>query len=302
MVLVKSILDRVAVNTVFGAIAANTIFGAIAIAQYSLLMSALLTYGIGPILIPIVLGVTLGKNYLILGLEEMYAFWFPWIKPDTRQQPKSAHIGEFHVYLWVSTLIESLTATMVALLMPFGPLPETYVEYAFSYALFFPIMFCWELIFDFFHYWAHRMSHDGVLYKYLHKKHHKHRFPTGITTFYQDPVDLVISNSIPTMVAFGIVMGILGIPLNLFQLSLISVWKTMVEIGGHLGHVLDPASSFPQFVWLPKWLGIELYVSDHDIHHSDFNYNFAKRFGLWDRVFGTYKQSDHIKSNSPLST
>lgn len=286
----------VSATAVLKTIAVNAIFGALAIAQYYILTLALYKYGIGVTLMGIAYIETLCKNYVILGLEEIYAFWFPWIKADVRQPPKREYWGEFHVYLWLATLIESLTAMMIVLMMPFGPMPETYSQYVFSFVLFFPIMFCWEVIFDFFHYWAHRMSHDGVLYKYLHKTHHKHRFPTGIITFYQDPVDLVLSNSFPTMIAFGIVMGLLGIPINYFQLSLISVWKTMIEIAGHLGHVLAPASSFPQFVWLPKWLGWELYVSDHDIHHTDFNYNFAKRFGLWDRVFGTYKKPETLKT------
>ena len=40
----------------------------------------------------------------------------------------------------------------------------------------------------------------------------------------------------------------------------------------------------------------ELYVEDHDIHHSDFNYNFAKRFGVWDRLFGTYRKPEALKT------
>lgn len=75
-----------------------------------------------------------------------------------------------------------------------------------------------------------------------------------------------------------------------------SIFKTMVEIGGHLGKKMAPVSSCPQFVWLPKWLGWELYVEDHDIHHSDFNYNFAKRFGVWDRLFGTYRKPEALKT------
>jgi len=290
----------VSVTSILKTIAVNTIFGTLALIQYYILTSALYKYGIGLTLMGIAYIETLCKNYMILGMEEVYAFWFPKIKADVRQPPKQEYWGEFHVYLWLATLIETLTAMMIVLIMPFGSIPETYSQYVFSFILFFPIMFCWEIIFDFFHYWAHRMSHDGILYKYLHKKHHKHRFPIGIITFYQDPVDLVLSNSFPTIFAFGIVMGLLGIPINYFQLSLISVWKTMIEIAGHLGHVLAPASSFPQFVWLPKWLGWELYVSDHDIHHTDFNYNFAKRFGLWDRVFGTYKKPETLKIKTIL--
>lgn len=201
----------------------NVVFGSIAIGQYYLLTTMLLRCGIGPLLVVYAYIITLSKNYLILGLNKFYASWFPWIAEDKREQPKSDFFGEFHVYMWAAAVVETLTAAFIIAVLPFGSLPKTYIEYAVSYLLFFPIMFLWEVIFDFFHYWAHRMSHDGFLYKNFHKIHHKYHFPTGIITFYQDPVDLVLSNSIPTTVAFWIVICLFGIPLNFFQLSLISV-------------------------------------------------------------------------------
>ena len=274
----------VSTSLILKTIVVNTVFAALALGQYHLLSEAFLEYGFGAILVAIICGVTLLKNYLVLGMVMFYGFFFEWNNAERRQKPIEEFFGEFHVYTWSTALIESLTVVGLTLIFPFSFSPVNFQDYV----LFFPIMFLFEVVFDFFHYWAHRISHLGALYKNFHKIHHRHKYPTAITTFYQDPVDLIISNSIPTTIAFGIVMVMLGIPISFFQLSLISSWKTVIEIAGHLGKRLAPASSFPQFVWLAKWLGWELYIEDHDLHHSNFNCNYSKRFGLWDRVFGTY--------------
>ena len=58
-------------------------------------------------------------------------------------------------------------------------------------------------------------------------------------------------------------------------------------VAGHCGCHSD-ATSFPQCVWLPRLLGIALTTRDHDAHHTRPKAcNFAKRFTLWDRAFGT---------------
>lgn len=71
----------------------------------------------------------------------------------------------------------------------------------------------------------------------------------------------------------------------------IVVYKNFIEISGHSGKILYPTTSFPQFMWLPKWLNIELYCEDHDNHHFINNCNYSKRFSLWDKVFNTYMKS-----------
>jgi sterol desaturase/sphingolipid hydroxylase (fatty acid hydroxylase superfamily) len=118
----------------------------------------------------------------------------------------------------------------------------------------------------------------------MHKKHHKFKHPIAITTFYQDPLDLLITNSIPTTLSV-----LLTPQMTYVMFHCIIVYKNFIEISGHSGKKLYPASSFSQFMWLPKWFHIELYIEDHDNHHSLNNCNYSKRFSLWDKVFHTYK-------------
>jgi sterol desaturase/sphingolipid hydroxylase (fatty acid hydroxylase superfamily) len=84
-------------------------------------------------------------------------------------------------------------------------------------------------------------------------------------------------------------MNIIKIKISLIMLNIILVYKTFIELSGHTGKKLYPSGSFAQFIWLPKMFGIQLYTEDHNLHHSKGNCNYAKRFSLWDRIFGTYK-------------
>ncbi len=75
----------------------------------------------------------------------------------------------------------------------------------------------------------------------------------------------------------------------MFEFYLITVYKIFIEIAGHTGKISKPTCSFPQFIWLPKMLNIELYSEDHSLHHSKINCNYSKRFSLWDKIFGTFR-------------
>lgn len=285
--------DKICKSSLLKTLFLNLLFLGIALGEYYMIpldliyYGMMVKYGFGLRLTGIVCCVTLLKNYVILGLIEIYGSVFHRIKAEKRQKPVEKFFGEFHLYLWMAGLVEGITLVGLVLILPFS-----YGGFDFlDYLVFFPIMFLFEVIFDFFHYWAHRISHSGFLYKKIHKIHHQHQYPTPITTFYQHPIDLVISNSIPSFIGFAVLMWGFGIKISYFQLSLISCWKTVIEIGGHIGKRIAPASSFPQFVWLAKWLGWELYIEDHDLHHEKFTCNYSKRFSLWDKVFGTYTKS-----------
>jgi len=193
--------------------------------------------------------------------------------------PMEEYKYEFHVNVFTATAVESVTHVFIHHFTHLHFSRPTYYEIVY----FIPLSFLFEIIFDFFHYGAHRILHHKSVYKYLHKKHHKFNHPIAITTFYQDPFDLFVTNSIPTVLALSIVPGI-----SYFQFHFITVYKSFIEISGHSGKISYPTTSFPQFIWLPKWLHIELSSEDHDIHHSLNNCNYAKRFSLWDKVFGTY--------------
>jgi len=213
------------------------------------------------------------RNYALLRFIEYGTQDKPWIAPHDIVE----ETYELHVNVWMSTAVEAATQWVIT---------ETILDSSpCSRLLFFiPVSFLFEFILDFFHYCGHRLLHHAWVYRYFHKKHHRFAHPRPITTFYQDPIDLLVTVSIPT------VLSLLFIPaISLFEFQLYMVYKMFSEISGHSGKILSPTSCFPQCIWLPRMLTIQLYTEEHDLHHSSNDCNYAKRFSCWDKVFGTYR-------------
>jgi lathosterol oxidase len=198
--------------------------------------------------------------------------------------PLESYKYEFHTNVLTTTAVE----TMTYLFIKTHIIDVDFSRPMYSELIYFiPLSFLFELIFDFFHYSTHRLLHHPYLYKFLHKKHHKFKHPIAITTFYQEPLDLIITNSLPTIATLLIVPQFTYV-----MFHFIIVYKNFIEISGHSGKKLYPNTSFSQFMWLPKWLHIELYSEEHDLHHSLNNCNYSKRFSIWDKAFNTYSRDE----------
>jgi sterol desaturase/sphingolipid hydroxylase (fatty acid hydroxylase superfamily) len=228
------------------------------------------------------------RNYLLLHFIKYGTHNKPAINNDMTSLPKEDYPYEFHLHVASTTAVETITHILIKDYIMIDLVVSNTIYYEVFY--FVPISFCFEVVFDLFHYIGHRFLHDKRVYKYLHKKHHRFKHPIAITTFYQDPFDLLITNSIPTMLALCIVPKIPSFlpKISYLQFHMILVYKSFIEIGGHSGKISYPTTSFPQCIWLPRFLGIELSTEDHNLHHSLNNCNYAKRFSLWDKVFNTY--------------
>jgi sterol desaturase/sphingolipid hydroxylase (fatty acid hydroxylase superfamily) len=188
---------------------------------------------------------------------------------------------DFDVNVISSTIVETGTFILATYLT------STKINILYDLLYFIPISFIFEIIFDFFHYWSHRMMHTNkFLYKYFHKRHHLNIYPTTILTFYHNPIDLILTNSIPFLLTLYILSN-MHLNISIYTMNILTIYKTYIEISGHIGKRLYPSGSFPQFIWLPKFFDIQLFTEDHDIHHSHTNYNYSKRFILWDKVFHT---------------
>jgi sterol desaturase/sphingolipid hydroxylase (fatty acid hydroxylase superfamily) len=187
--------------------------------------------------------------------------------------------GEYIFYIIQASAIEASTSYYI---VPHNENPN----YLYVAAAFIPMSFAFNIIFDFFFYWAHRILHRAHLP--WHKQHHHHIHLKPAITFYQDPVDILLTISIPFVTTTYIIESVY--PLSSFEIALLVTYKIFVELSGHSGHISKPASSFPQCFWLPKILNIELYSEDHNLHHTKPDCNFSKQFSLWDKVFGTFQQ------------
>jgi len=186
--------------------------------------------------------------------------------------------GEFIYYIAQGSAIETLT---IYFIKPYNLTPSL----PLIAAAFIPMSFVFEIIFDFFFYLAHRQLH--LTHSSWHKMHHEYIHLKPSITFYQDIIDILATVTLPFLFAQQLLQ--LVYPLSSLEISLLLTYKIFIEISGHTGRKSNPSSSFPQFIWLPKYLGIEMYSEDHALHHTDPSCNYAKRFILWDKVFGTYK-------------
>lgn len=145
-----------------------------------------------------------------------------------------------------------------------------------------------ELVFDFFHYCSHRLSHTiPALYTRFHKIHHSHHADLHVgSTLQMHPVDGVLTNTMPLLLAVTL------IPIQShWEFHVYMAYKTAQELFGHCGTHIK-VKSFPSNPWLVEWLNMDLYIVDHTAHHVDGRCNFGKRLSFWDRVFGTFQRAD----------
>lgn len=229
-----------------------------------------------------ILAVFLSRNYFLISLFDNNSKNKNNIHNDIIVEN---YKNEFKINLLTSTLVE----TTSFILIKYFIFDNSSINYLNNLILFIPVSFIFEFIFDFFHYCSHRVLHNNsFLYINIHKKHHKYTNPISILAFYQDPLDLILTNSIPQILTLLIFPYI-----SLFQFNIILIYKSFTEISGHSNKKVYPLGSFPQFIWLPKFFNFALYREDHNLHHSKNNCNYSKRFSFWDKIFGTYKTNHH---------
>jgi len=158
------------------------------------------------------------------------------------------------------------------------PLPP-WSRIFFQIAIFF-------IIEDFYFYWIHRFLHWNAIYQYIHKVHHDHAAPFGITAEYAHPIETIC-------LGLGTVLGpilfsVLG---SLHHLTL-QVWlfvRVLQTVEVHSGY------NFPWSLnnWIPFWGGAEF----HDYHHMSFTNNYSSTFTVWDSVFKTSDKYKKWKSS-----
>ncbi|KAF7973796.1 hypothetical protein HWV62_20368 [Athelia sp. TMB] len=130
---------------------------------------------------------------------------------------------------------------------------------------------------DMFHYFAHQALHIGVLYKHIHKIHHKYSAPFGLAAEYAHPAEVAILGT-------GTIAGPL---LYCYFTQNLHIFTVYVWITLRLFQAIDAHSGY-DFPWslqhiIPFWSGAE----HHDFHHMAFTNNFSTSFRWWDRILGT---------------
>jgi len=122
---------------------------------------------------------------------------------------------------------------------------------------------------DFCIYWIHRALHHPILYKRLHKPHHKWIMPSPYASHAFHPLD-GYAQSIPYHI-FPFLF-----PLNKFAyialFTFINIWTVMIHDGEYVANspIINGAAC-------------------HTMHHLYFSYNYGQFTTLWDRLGGSYR-------------
>lgn len=139
---------------------------------------------------------------------------------------------------------------------------------------------------DFFEYWGHRMLHVPFLYKWIHKEHHQFRTPFGLSASVAHPLETIILG------AATFIPAIIVRP-HLFTFF---VWIELRQLDAVLTHC---GYDFPNPCHLLSFYGGTKF---HDYHHVSFNFNYASRFTIFDKLFGTYKDPPEAKGSLKIKT
>ena len=124
-------------------------------------------------------------------------------------------------------------------------------------------------------YWWHRLRHKNGFWLAFHQIHHSASRIEILTSFYKHPLEIFVNSFITAFILFPILgCSILG-----------SIWYNFFAATGEYFYHAN--------VKTPKWLRFFVQTPElHSIHHQIdvHKYNFSD-IPIWDRLFGTYKDS-----------
>ena len=118
-------------------------------------------------------------------------------------------------------------------------------------------------------YCIHRGLHHPMLYKRLHKPHHKWIMPTPFAAYAFHPIDGFLQST-PYHI-FPFLFPLQKI-VYVFMFIFINFWTIFIHDGEYVANnpVINGAAC-------------------HSIHHFAFNYNYGQYTTLWDRLGGSYR-------------
>lgn len=134
------------------------------------------------------------------------------------------------------------------------------------------------LIFDFFSYWAHRISHENRFWWATHVVHHSGEH-------YNLSVSFRLSWIQNLKIIFFLPVALIGFhPIVFFTVSQLAV---LFQFWVHTEYIRK----------LPRWIEfIFATPSNHRVHHGSqekyIDKNFGATFIFWDRLFGTYQREE----------
>lgn len=123
---------------------------------------------------------------------------------------------------------------------------------------------------DFCIYWIHRYLHHPLIYKHLHKPHHKWVMPTPYASHAFHPMD-GYAQGLPYHI-FPFLFPLQKFA-YVFLFVFINIWTVLIHDGEYYADnpIINGAAC-------------------HTMHHLYFNFNYGQFTTLWDRLGGSYRK------------
>lgn len=132
-------------------------------------------------------------------------------------------------------------------------------------------------------YWIHRGLHHRLLYKYLHKPHHKWKVPTPYASHAFHPVDGFLQ-SVPYHI-YPFLFPLHKV-VYLILFVIVNVWTVSIHDGDYrVPALLQPFINGS---------------AHHTDHHVLYKYNYGQFFTLWDRIGGSFHHPTHLDGENKL--
>ncbi|XP_054720239.1 putative methylsterol monooxygenase DDB_G0269788 [Uloborus diversus] len=150
-------------------------------------------------------------------------------------------------------------------------------DYGFAYLVIsIPLTYLtMELLF----YYYHRMFHFPIIYKRIHKYHHRYKQPTAFSSTAMHPLEFFILQT-------ATVIPMFLFPIHYIVYISLVLYEYYYSVIGHSGIKIE--SIWP---WQPSSMF-------HDNHHEFFHVNFGLNTKLFDYLHDTLRKEDRIYSEN----
>lgn len=144
-------------------------------------------------------------------------------------------------------------------------------------------IFAFLMFTDCFIYWIHRGLHHRLIYKFVHKPHHKWKVPTPFASHAFHPIDGFLQ-SVPYHV-YPFLFPLHKIT-YLVLFVLVNIWTVSIHDGDYkVPFLLEPFINGS---------------AHHTDHHVLYKYNYGQFFTLWDRIGGSFHYPTAFSGNALL--
>jgi sterol desaturase/sphingolipid hydroxylase (fatty acid hydroxylase superfamily) len=175
----------------------------------------------------------------------------------------------------------AMLVTYLSVTWMFNLMPESY--YDWDGKVDWKLVLVKLLFVDVLTYSNHLTEHRvPAIYKHGHKPHHRFKNPQIFDAFNGSNLDTLV------LIVFPLYTGA--------QLFHLNNWSYVAFGTVYASYLMMIHSEFPHgYDEFLRSLGVYV-AEDHHVHHAQFNYNYSHFFTYMDRLLGTYKRGETIKT------